>query len=306
MACRSTYLRREAAVETKWLGSRPTRWARIAEKAGRSSPLEVLAKPILAGSKPEGRFSALLGVEESGRPLWINLHDPGSSHVVVFGAQGPAVSELLRTSLISLALRAAPAELQLAAVDGSGCELRVVEALPHAVAPLAELPHDAVELLEWLADESRRRLLRGYERPEIVLFLDGVREETSREPSFAAALEDVLRLGPLSGVHVFATSIRRPVGIPWAARSRVVEAFPARGEGWFHLLGDSGRGTLFRAAVLSARDLDESVRWIRGERGGHRPANEAVWALAGRTSSSSPFDVRRGRTWGAAKLGGDR
>ena len=291
-------------METKWLGSRPTRWARIAERAGRSSPLEVPAKPILAGSKPEGRFSALLGVEESGRPLWINLHDPGSSHVVVFGAQGPAVSELLRTSLISLALRTAPSELQLAAVDGTGCELRVVEALPHAVAPLAELPHDALELLEWLADESRRRLLGGYERPEIVLFLDGVREETSREPSLAAALEDVLRLGPLSGVHVFATSIRRPAGIPWATCSRVIEAVPARGEEWFHLLGDPGRGTLFRTAVLSARDLDEAVRWIRGERGGHRPAHEAGWALGRRASALNPFDLRRGRTWGAAKLGG--
>jgi len=291
-------------VDTKGLGSQPTRWARIAERTGRSSPLEAPARPILAGSKPEGRFSALLGVEESGRPLWINLHDPGCSHVVVFGAQGPAVSELLRTALISLALRAAPSELQLAAVDGTGCELRVVEALPHAVAPLAELPHDALELLEWLADESRRRLLRGYERPEIVLFLDGVREEMSREPSFGAALEDVLRLGPLSGVHVFATSIRRPAGIPWAARSRVVEAVPARGEEWFHLLGDPGRGTLFRTAVLSARDLDEAVRWIRGERGGHRPAHEAAWALGSRALASNPFDIRRGRTWGEAKLGG--
>ena len=223
---------------------------------------------------------------------------------MVFGAQGPAVSELLRTSLISLALRAAPSELHLAAVDGSGCELRVVEALPHAVAPLAELPRDALELLEWLADESRRRLLLGYERPEIVLFLDGVREEASRETSFAAALEDVLRLGPLSGVHVFATSMRRPVGIPWAARSRVVEAVPARGEGWFRLLGDPGRGTLFRTAVLSARDLDESVRWIRGERGGDRPENEAAWTLAGRAPSLSAFDLRPGRTWGAAKRGG--
>src|SRR4030067_247031 len=130
-----TYLRREAAVETKWLGSRPTRWARIAERAGRSSPLEVPAKPILAGSKPEGRFSALLGVEESGRPLWINLHDPGRSPAVVFWGRGPAVSELLRTSLISLALRTAPSELQLAAVDGTRSEQHTSEPQSPAYPP---------------------------------------------------------------------------------------------------------------------------------------------------------------------------
>lgn len=291
-------------METKALGSRPTRWARIVERAARSSLLELSAKQIAARSQPDGRFSALLGVAESGRPLWINLHDRGSSHVVVFGAQGPAGSELLRTAIISLALRAAPSEVQLAVVDGTGRELRVVEALPHALAPLAELPNDAQELLAWLADESRRRLLRGYQRPEIVLILDGVGEETRREPSFASALEDVLRLGPLCGVHVFATSVRRPVGIPWAAQSRVVEAVAARGEEWFHLLGDSGRGTLFRTAALSARDLDEAVRWIRGERGGQRPAHEPGWALGGHGSASAPFDFRRGRIWGAPKLGG--
>lgn len=232
------------------------------------------AQPVsarfLARTKPPQGLVVLLGVDEGDKMVWVDLHSPRSAHVLVTGGEAPARSGLLRTSMISLSLRSAPSQVQIAGVDATGRELRVLEALPHALAPLAERPQEATELLAWLADESRRRLLRSYQRPEIVVFIDGVGEGLLQDARFAGRLEDVLRLGPLCGVHVVATSVGAATGIPWAARTCVVEAVPSAGPGRFGLRGSDGGRIMVRPMDLGVRDLDEAVRWIRGERGGHQ------------------------------------
>jgi hypothetical protein len=211
--------------------------------------------------------------------MWVDLRSPRSGHVLIVGGDAAARSELLRTAMMSLSLRASPAEVQLAGVDSSGRELRVLEALPHALVPLAERPQEADDLLVWLADECRRRLVRGQQRPEIVLFIDGGGEQRLEDIVCSARLEDILRLGPLCGVHVVAASHSAAKGIPWASRTCILEAVPSIAPGVFRLRLDDGRGRVARPISLGARDLDEAVRWIRGERGGHQPGELAAHVI---------------------------
>jgi hypothetical protein len=199
--------------------------------------------------------------------------------VLIVGDDAAARCELLRTAMMSLSLRASPAEVQLAGVDSSGRELRVLEALPHALVPLAERPQEADDLLAWLADECRRRLVRGQQRPEIVLFIDGGGVQRLEDIVCSARLEDVLRLGPLCGVHVVAASQSAAKGIPWASRTCILESIASVVPGAFRLRLDDGRGAVVRPVSLGARDLDEAVRWIRGERGGHQPGDLAAHVI---------------------------
>jgi len=236
------------------------------------------ARLLGRGGAPRG-LTLLVGADEAGGLIWVDLRSPRSGHVLIVGDDPAARSELLRTAMMSLSLRASPAEVQLAGVDPSGRELRVLEALPHALVPLAERPQEADDLLAWLADECRRRLVRGQQRPEIALFLDGGGEQRLEGIACSARLEDVLRLGPLCGVHVVAASHSAVKGIPWASRTCLLEAVTSVDPGVFRLRLDDGRGTVVRPVSLGARDLDEAVRWIRGERGGHQPGDLAAHVI---------------------------
>ena len=231
--------------------------------------VDLLVRQLFQVPRPRRALSALLGVDEEGRAVWMDFRDPRSAHALIVGAEGTGKSELLRTIVVSLGMCARPSEVNIAAVDPTGRELRIVEALPHALSALAEHSCESEELLTWLSDEARRRLIRRQVRPEVIVLLEspGVegRRDVGRRP-----LEDVLRLGPLCGFHVIAAQERAQAGIPWTARTRVIEAFSGRGPGWFRLLSDGAGGTLFYAARLSAADLDRAVRWMRGERGGYR------------------------------------
>ncbi|HET7010244.1 MAG TPA: FtsK/SpoIIIE domain-containing protein [Anaerolineales bacterium] len=279
-----------------------TRGRRIADRSGPST----IAFPegggpvraLFSGTRPEGGPTALLGIDERGKSVWANLRDGRSAHVLIVGSRGTGKSELLRTMMLSLALRATPAEVQVAAIDLTGRELRVVEALPHAMAGLCETPQDAEELLAWLSDEARRRLIRPGHPPEIVLFLEAFEDNRGRfHHSRSARLEDVLRLGPLCGIHVVAAAGRAEAGIPWGARTRLLEALDGHGPGWFRFRSSS-EGPVFHAAHFGVRDLDLAVRWIRGERGGYRRLGRSI--PRGSPSAGSRWDSSQDNRGGEA------
>lgn len=265
-------------MHTRWGSGIPagTERPRFPETGG--AEMESVATSSYRRRGGHGGLAVLLGADPSNHPVWLRLQDPACSHVLVVGGEGSARGELLRACLISLAVGVSPSGLQLAGIDRTGRELRVLEALPQAMAPLAETVEQASELLLWLADECRRRILRVYQRPEIVLLIEGLDPDLRQEPILADRLEDVLRLGPLCGVHVLASSNRRPSGVPWAACARVIEALEGHSApGWFRLRERWDRATDFRAAFLGAQDLDGAVRWIRGERGGKRDVPTNAW-----------------------------
>jgi hypothetical protein len=232
---------------------------------------------MMAGPKADLTF--LLGTDERQKKVWASLRDSRGSHLLIVGRKGTGKSELLRAVAISLALRCRPSEIRLAAIDPTGSQLRVVEALPHATAALAETGAETDDLLAWLSDEARRRILLRASEPATVVLIDSLEGAVGGSPMRARRLEDVLRLGPLSGLHVIATAERTQPGIPWSARTSVVEAVSVGQAGWFRLRPN---GPPFRASCLSVHELDRAVRWIRGERGGYIFSGISTSAVSGR------------------------
>lgn len=149
--------------------------------------------------------SPVLGVDEAGTPLLLNLPSPDVAHALICGTTGSGKTALARAMALSLALHNPQRQLQLLLIDPKGRGLSALSGLPHLLCPpLTEVPQ-AVARLTWLVEEMERRDAQGINHPRLVVFIDELADllmVSGKEMEFA--LTRLSQRGREAGVHVVA------------------------------------------------------------------------------------------------------
>ncbi|HIP99208.1 TPA: DNA translocase FtsK, partial [Candidatus Bipolaricaulota bacterium] len=107
------------------------RGAAVAVEVPRDDPRPVLLLPLLRGLRNVPPVTVVLGLDDGGVPLLLRLPAPDVAHVLVAGTTGSGKTALLRTMVLSLALRhPRPGELALVLIDPKGRAFGDLAGLP--------------------------------------------------------------------------------------------------------------------------------------------------------------------------------
>ncbi|KAA3659546.1 MAG: hypothetical protein DWQ04_21985 [Chloroflexi bacterium] len=159
--------------------------------------------------------TAVLGLNEEGSPVLLDLTDPDLAHWLLVGDFGAGKTTLLRSLAVSFSLLNKQSQLQLIVLnadkgDSSGfVELEPLSYLPHLLEPVASDVKDGLELLQFLVQETNYRIEQKVEHPKIVLLIDHL--VTFLEASDEAAFEAILQLtqkGADAGIHLIMSTDR--------------------------------------------------------------------------------------------------
>lgn len=204
--------------------------------------------------------TALIGRTLDGLPWRFSLGAGRPDHLSISGPRGCGKSELLRSCLVSLCWSTSPQALGVVGIDPSGCQLGMIDRLPHArLEPVVDRRR-ARALLDWLADEVRHRQLGLDRAPSMVVAVEdlaawgGTAELESR-------LAWLCQFGGSVGVHVLQITPAKsavepaPTAGMQLARGREV---PGR----FRILGRDGVQAI-QAMWLPVRDLVACLEDIR-------------------------------------------
>jgi len=170
--------------------------------------------------------SPLLGVDENGTPLLLNLTSPDVAHALICGTTGSGKTALARTMALSLAMHNAQRQLQLLLIDPKGRSFACLSALPHLLCPPLTEVRDIVDQLTWLMSEMERRDAQGSNTPRVVLFIDELADLLmlgGKELEFA--LTRLSQRGREAGVHLVACTQKPTAAV---IGSLVKANFPVR------------------------------------------------------------------------------
>jgi S-DNA-T family DNA segregation ATPase FtsK/SpoIIIE len=231
--------------------------------------------------------SPVLGLDETGTPLLLNLPSPDVAHALICGTTGSGKTALARTMALSLALHNPQRQLQLLLVDPKGRGFASLAALPHLLCPpLTELPH-TLHHLSWLLQEMERRDAHGINHPRLVLFIDELADllmTGGKELEFA--LTRLSQRGREAGIHLVACtqkpttavigsltkanfpvrlvgSVTSPEEAKIAAGVSGTGAERLQGRGDF-LLVLKGQNTRFCAAYVSPAEAQQEAKRLDG------------------------------------------
>ncbi|MCA9983459.1 MAG: hypothetical protein KDE59_04160, partial [Anaerolineales bacterium] len=199
---------------------------------------------------------------------------------------------LLRSLLLSLAIRQRQALVQMVLLDGSQRpELASLAELPHALGPVVSELDDVAETLNFLVNEMGYRQEQGVKTPALVVAIDEIENllEAGGQP-IVAALMRLLQKGAPAGIHLLLTSAApaaplldnvlkaaiplRIVGhLPDAGAARAAagighsQAEYLQGQGDFvAIAGDMM--TAFQGAYVGERAAKRMVQQLRRDSGG--------------------------------------
>ncbi len=226
--------------------------------------------------------SPVLGLDEKGTPLLLNLPSPDVAHVLVSGTTGSGKTALARSMVLSLALHNAQRQLQLLLIDPKARGFASLAALPHLLCPPLTTISEAQDRLTWLVQEMERRDAEGINQPRLVVFMDELADLLmigGKEMEYA--LTRLSQRGREAGVHLVACTQKPTVAV---IGSLTKANFPARivgsvtspeeartaagisgtgaerlqGRGDF-LLVHKGQTTRFAAAYVSPEEAGQEV-----------------------------------------------
>ena len=159
-------------------------------------------------------LTAILGVDEEGAPLLLNIASPDVAHILVAGTTGSGKTILLKTLILSLALYNPQSKLQLALIDPKARGLSALAGIPHLLRPIESDPNQAIAMLEGLVVEMERRDRLKISRPAIVVVIDELADlRMVAGKRVERALTRLTQRGREAGVHVILATQRPAAAI---------------------------------------------------------------------------------------------
>jgi len=268
--------------------------AAVMVEVPREEPRPVRLLPLLRTVTDVPAVTAALGLDEDGVPLLIRLPSPNVAHVLVAGTTGSGKTALLRTMVLSLALRhPRPGHLALVLIDPKGGRaFGCFEGLPQLVRPVIRDAEEAVEALGSLVRLMERRdQISGRSgiappQPPVVVFIDELADLMMVGGSeVERRLTRLVQRGREAGIHIVAATQKptaavlgslvtanfpvRLVGkVTSAQDARVASGWSGTGAERLQGAGDfiavaEGRLYRFQAAYVSLEEIAEVVARLR-------------------------------------------
>ena len=171
-------------------------------------------------------FSAVLGLDESGKPLLLNLTAPDVTHVLIAGTTGSGKTALARTLLASLARYNSDAELRIVLIDPKGRGFSHLRKIPHVRAGVIQEVETAILCLWDMVAEMERRDRSDASRPLVIVAIDELADLV--QAGGKRVEEAVARLaqrGREAGIHLVACTQKPTAGLIGGS---MIANFPVR------------------------------------------------------------------------------
>lgn len=247
-------LERMAGALALAVGAAECRVSRAAGKVLIEVPKPPELRGVLSASKldrlePPAPSAVVLGRSTTGEPVWLDLADDRSAHVLIAGTTGSGKSQMLKWLLYRLCSQNRPEALKILAIDPKRSELIAFERAPHLLHRPVWHPLDAARLMIWLVEELERRMATGSSSPRVVVVLEELADVLSTSPAIGEQLARLAQVGRSCGLHAVAVTQQPGAAVLGSALAN----FPAR------ILGRVASSTLTYGAAGRARSMADQL-----------------------------------------------
>ncbi len=232
----------------------------------------------------------LLGLDDSGKVLTVNLDSPETPHLLIAGTTGAGKTNLLRSMLASLVLLNAPGQLQIVLIDVKDYEFATFGSVPHLLFPVVTEPRDWPAAVGQVVMKMRERRKASPEaretRPRFLLVIDEVAAVLDRYHGLEPWLKELASTGRAEGCHTIlatqkpsAASLSTLItsNLPARIAGACVNATDSRlitghaqsgaerlpGKGSFLLVTGGGKARSFTAPLVEECDLENLLTGVQ-------------------------------------------